>query len=175
MAIEISPRTKIKLTVWTTVAGVVLAILLLGFLVSYFYFLFNIKKIDQQIQEKTLTVAPLEKAIKEKEKELVPLSQKIKDFDKLLTERKNILNIFAFLERVCLPKVWFSEFEFDVEKREVVISGKTDNFATLDQQVSILKQEPLLGNFNISEVSISKEAKGITFILLLAFNVSIFE
>jgi len=175
MAIEISPRTKIKITIWTMAAGVVLAILLLGLLVSYFYFFFNIKKIDQQIQEKTLAVAPLERAIKEKEKELIPLSEKIKDFDKLLTERKNILNIFAFLERVCLPKVWFSKFEFDAEKRGVVISGKTDNFAILDQQVSILKQEPLLENFNISEVSISKEGEGIAFILLLAFNISIFE
>lgn len=172
MVIEISPRRKIKIPIWATVAGIVLAILFVILLVSYFYLLFTIKKMNQQIQEKGAAVIPLEKAIKEKEEELIPLSQKIDDFNQLLAEHKNPLNIFEFLERVCLPKVWFFEFDSNSDTGEVTVSGKTDSFTVLEQQISVLKQEPLLKNLSITEVSVLMEEGGIKFTFLLTFNPS---
>lgn len=175
MAIEISPRRKIKMTIWEMVAGIVLAILFVVLLASYFYFFFTIKKMNQQIQEKEAAVIPLEKAIKEKEEELIPLSQKINGFNQLLAEHKTPLNIFELLERVSLPKVWFSEFDFNSDTKEVTVSGKTNTFTVLEQQISVLKQEPLLQNLNITEVSILMKEEGIKFTFSLFFNPSILQ
>jgi len=166
MAIEISPRIKIKASVWTIVTAGALLILLIGFTVAYFYFAFSIKKISQELEEKNIAINPLEKAITEKEAELEPISQKIDDFNKLLAGHKKTLDIFTFLERICLPAIWFSDFDFDSNARKVNLSAQANSFATVEQQLNILKQELALISSNITEISINEEGS-ISFTLSL--------
>jgi len=167
MAIEISSRTKIKLPGWTIIIGIVLLILLIGLIAVYFYFAFSLKKMSEQLEERNIVDVPLEKAITEKESELEPVNQKIDNFNKLLAEHKKTLDIFIFLEKICLPAVWFSDFSF--ENGEVNLSAEADDFATLEQQIDILEKEPVLISSNITEVSISEEGK-IIFNLFLIFK-----
>jgi len=169
MAIEISPRIKIKVPVWTIVMTVVLLILLIGLFAAYFYLAFSLKKMSKELEERNIAVVPLEKAITEKEEELKPINQKIDDFNKLLVGHKKTLDIFTFLERVCLPFVWFSSFDFDSNAGKVNISGQVDSFATLEQQINILKQESALISSNITEISINEEGD-INFTLSLIFK-----
>ncbi len=167
MAIEITPRVKIKLPGWTIITGLVLLILLIGLIAVYIYFEFSLRKMSQGLQEKDIAVAPLEKVIAEKEAELEPIDQKINDFNKLLVQHKKTIDIFLFLESICLPSVWFSEFSFSSNTREVTLFGQTDNFATLEQQIDILKQEPVLRASKITEVSVGEEGNiNFTFSLL---------
>ncbi len=169
MAIEISPRIKIKAPPWTILVGVVLLILLISLTAVYFYFAFSLKKMSKELEQRNIVVLPLEKAIKEKEEELKPINQKIDDFNKLLAKHKKTLDIFTFLERICLPTIWFSNFGFDSAVGKVNISGQVDNFATLEQQINILRQESALISSNITEVSIDKEGN-INFTFSLIFK-----
>lgn len=174
MAIEITPKQKIKVPIWVIIIGVLCVILVLAFLASYFYLYRSIKQMSQEIEEKNLTSFPLEKAIKEKEQKIFPIKQKIDDFNELLSEHKKPLKVFEFLERICLPNVWFSTFDFTFEKGELTISGETDSFITIEQQILILKQEPLVKNLNLSGLSIGEEGE-VSFVLLLVFDPRIFK
>ncbi len=174
MAIEITPRGKVKLPLWMIILGIFTIILLIGFLGSYFYLEISIKKMSQEIQEKEPILTPLEEAIKKKEEELSPVGKKIDDFGGLLQKHKTPLDIFNFLEKICLPTAWFSDFNFTSENGEVTVSGHTDNFVTLEQQILVLKQDPLVKNLNISGVSVSEEGK-INFTFLLTFVPQIFR
>jgi len=169
MAIEISPRIKIKVPVWTIFVAAVLLILLISLTVAYFYLVFSLKKMSKELEERNITVAPLERTIIEKEEEFQPISKKMGDFDELLAVHKKTLDIFTFLERTCLPTVWFFDFDFDSNAGKVSISGLVDSFATLEQQINILKQESALISSDITEISIDEEGI-INFTLSLIFK-----
>ncbi len=174
MAIEITPKQKIKIPIWVIIIGVFCVILVLAFLTSYFYLYWSVKRMSQEIEERNLATFPLEKAIREKKGEISPIKQKIDDFNELLSGHKKPLKIFEFLERVSLPNVWFSTFSFTFEKGELSVSGETDSFITIEQQFLILKQEPLVKDLNLSGLSMSGEGE-ISFTFLLTFDSQIFK
>lgn len=169
MAIEISPRIKIKAPVWTIIVGVILLILLISLFVVYFYLASSLKKMSKELEEKNIVVVSLEEGIATKEENLKLIDEKIDDFNELLAEHKKTLDIFTFLGRTCLPSIWFSDFDLDSNTGKVNISGQADSFATLEQQISILKQEPILISSNIAEISIDEEGI-INFSLSLIFR-----
>ncbi len=176
MGIQITPRSKIRIPIWSIIFGGICLVLLIGFLTSYFYFGWGIKKTSQEIQEKDKLVTPLENAIKEKENELIPVKQKIDDFSQLLSEHKKPINIFEFLQKICLPNVWFSSFGFS-ETGAVIISGETDNFLTFEHQIFVLRQEPLIKDLKIGGVLMSKgEGKeSVNFSFSLTFDPQILK
>ena len=174
MAIEITPKQKIKVPIWVIVIGVFCVILILVFLAGYFYLYRSVGQMSKEIEEKNLTSFPLEKAIKEKEQEIFSIRQKIDDFNELLLGHKKPLKVFEFLERTGLPNVLFFTFDFTFKKGELAISGETDSFITIEQQVLILRQEPLVKNLNLSGLSIGEEG-GISFTLLFTFDPQIFK
>ncbi len=169
MAIEISPRIKIKVPAWTIIVGVVLLILLISLTAVYFYLASSLKKMSKELEERNITVVPLEEAITEKEEELQPINQEIDDFNELLATHKRTLDIFTFLGRICLPTVWFFDFDLNSNTGKVSISGQVDSFVTLEQQINILKQESALISSNITEILIDEEGN-INFTLSLIFR-----
>lgn len=172
MAIEITPKRKIKLPFWSVALGGLGLVLAMGLVGSYFYFEWQIGKVSQELEEKNLVAVPLEKAVKGKEAELFPVKQKIDDFGKLLAERRSPLGVFEFFERVCLPKVWFSDFSFS--GKGVSVSGQTDSFITFEHQLSVLRQDPLIEKLNITGVSVNEE-EGINFSLFFTFDPQVFK
>ena len=173
MAIEISPKKKVKIPLWSTILFGIAGLLVIAFLATYFYFDNSSKKMKKAL-EKTPQEAFLEEEIGRKEKELNLYKEKIDTFGMLLSEHQNTINIFNLLEKSCLPNVWFSEFDFDSLKGMAIISGNTNNFFTLGQQILALKSEPLLRNVELSEVSLAKEG-GIEFSLQLNFDPQVFK
>lgn len=174
MAIEITSKQKIKIPLLVIITGVFCVVLILVFLAGYFYLYRSVKQMSQEINEKNLITLPLERSIREKEKEISPVKQKIDDFNEILLGHKKPLKVFEFLERICLPNVWFSSFDFTFKEGELTVSGQTDSFITIEQQVLILKQEPLVKNLNLSGLSIGEEGE-VNFTLLLTFDSQIFE
>ncbi len=173
MAIEISSKTKIKSPIWAIILGVLCLILLLASIASYFYLGILTKRIRQEIQdkEKALIATSSEKAL---EDNLNLAKNKIDNFADLLLEHHNSVNVLTFLENICLPNIQFLNFDFDAGKNTVSISGKADNFITLEQQIDILKKESLAKKIEVSGVSIGEEG-GANFDFLLTFDPKIFN
>lgn len=169
MAIEISPRPRISLSPFIIIGAVICLGLAVFLLASYFYFDFKIKKISQELEEKQQAALPVEQAIQEKEGEIFPIKERLNDFNTLLSGHKDLLTVFSFLERICLPNVWFSNFSFDSVQRQISLSGQTDSFTTLEHQIFVLNQEPLLVNINISEVLVDEQG-GINFNFILTLK-----
>ena len=174
MAIEISPKKKLGIPTWSIIVFGVCLILLIGLLASYFYFGAKIKKITQEIQKKEAEFVYLGEAIQTEQEKLLSLNQEIEDFGSLISNHRNILDIFEFLEKNSLPNVWFSDFNFSAEEGEVSVSGKTDNLTILEQQAFVLKQQSVVKNLDITKVSINKEG-GIDFTLTINFDPVIFK
>ena len=175
MVIEVTPKQKFEFSP-VVIIGVVICLVLAGLLVAaYFYFDLNIKERDKEIQKKQEEIAPLEQKIKEKEEELNPIKEKIDDFGTLISKHQTPLDVFSFLERNCLPNVWFSEFNFDSEKKGIDLLGHTDDFTSLEQQVAIFKQDPLLKSLSLSDVAINNEEGGVDFKINLIFASKIFK
>lgn len=172
MAIEIAPKKKVKIPTWSVALLVIGLLLVVILFISYVYFIFSSKKMEETLKE-TPQEAFLKDEIAKKEREAGLYKTKIDTFGKLLLKHQRTANILDFLEKSCLPTVWFSEFDFSSEEGKVIIAGHTDNFISLGQQILILKADPLLEKVNLPEVSLNPE-KGINFSLLLNFNPQIF-
>ncbi len=173
MAIEISSKTKIKSSAWTIILGILCLILLLALVASYFYLDNLTKKIKQEVEnkEKALVATSSEKEL---EDNLGLAERKINKFADLLLNHRNPLNVFTFLESLCLPNVQFSNFDLDSGKNTVSISGKTDNFITLEQQIEVFKKESLVEKIELSDISMGGE-EGVNFAFLFTFNLKIFN
>ena len=108
------------------------------------------------------------------EKEILNYQKEIKDFSPLLSEHTFNTKFFQFLEEKVHPKVFFSQINLNSKETKVSLSGQTDNFFTLGQQLLIFEKEPLIESLNLSEISLSKEGK-VNFVFDLKLNKEIFE
>lgn len=103
------------------------------------------------------------------EKEILNSRNKIEDFSQLLKLHLKTSKVFGILEETTHPQVWFTDFNLNPRKGELIISGETDSFETLGQQILILKEESTISEVNLQKVSINEEGK-INFGLLLLIN-----
>lgn len=173
--VEIIPKPISKIPSWLNIVLYFSITILVVIIFSCFILNYFIKKSEATFQD-------LEKALtKEKtsseialEKEILGYQKKIEDADYLLKGHIANANLFKFLEEICHPKVWFSDFNYDSSAAQVEISGETENFQTLGQQLLILKSHPFVKNLNLSGVSIGKEGK-ISFIFSLFLDSQIFK
>jgi len=108
------------------------------------------------------------------ESEVRSYERKIKDFAPLLEEHLETSNIFSFLQKDCHPKVWFQQFSLDSRQNKVNLSGETQNFETLGQQILIFKYDKLVGDVKLEKVSLGKEGE-INFSLSISLNPQIFK
>jgi len=173
MAIEIGLKRRVKIPAWSIILGILSLILILILIGSYFYLDSAVKRMTLEIQkrEQFLKVGSSEKAL---QNNLKLIESRIESFADLLSRHYNVGNIFVFLESVCLPKVQFSDFKFDFSKERVVLSGETDNFMMLEQQLHILRQEPLIKKVNLSDVSTNEKGR-VDFTFSLVFDPKIFK
>lgn len=77
-------------------------------------------------------------------------------------------SIFAKLESVMVPQVVLTEYEYDGEEKKVSVSGKTDNFRYVAEQIISLKSDPMFSQVEVSAVSRDKDGK-IKFTLVSQF------
>jgi hypothetical protein len=108
------------------------------------------------------------------EQRLLNYQKKVRDFGVLLDYHLPPRNIFDFLEKITHPKVWFSSFSFNLEENKVSLSGQTDTFITLGQQIIILRNQDFIKDIDLSDISIDKDGK-VGFNLQVSFNKEIFK
>jgi len=173
MAIEISKKRKIETPVWAIILEIFSLFLILIMAGSYFYLNSAVKKITQEVQEKekSLTATSSEKAL---ENNLSLIESRINLFAGLISKHRKVGNIFTFIEGACLPNVQFSDFSFDIRQKAIDLSGKTDSFLTLEQQLNVLKQEPLVKKIDLSNI-LTDDKGGVNFSLSLILDPKIFK
>ncbi len=175
MTIELdNKRRKIKLPKWLSI---ILFFSLAGILFlgsSYFYLnkeLTAMKK-DVEIKEKMLNPTTEEK---EMENEIKLISEKIKLFQSLILKHRDSSKIFKIVENDCLSNVQFTNFNFNADDLTINLSGRTDDFISLQRQVDAFKEDQLVSKVILSGMSMSDDESGVTFSISLSINKKVFS
>jgi len=160
MVIEIIPKKVAKISAWQSYLLYFIIVLLLSSILGYFGLRYLIKNSNQKLRDLTAEVekakSPERNALEEG---LKSLSAKIDDFTPLLLNHQKSSNFFNFLEENTHPKVFFTELNFNVTGNQIELSGQTDDFLTLGQQLLIFRKSEFVQNLKLSKVGISKEGK----------------
>ena len=173
--IEIIPKPAPKTPLWQNILFYVSLSLLVISVICYFGLSHFQKKSFQTLkaldQEMAAKQTSEDKAL---EAEVISYKKKIGDFSVLLSQHQMASKFFGAFEKMVHPRVWFSDFNLDLEKCKVTVSGSTDSFWTLGQQLLIFKRQPLIKEVNLSGVSIGTEGD-IRFAFNLLFSPKIFK
>lgn len=175
MAIEINPKSTSKLPTLINILFYFSLVLVLTS-VSVFFIL------DYYQNQTSQTLKELEIILNEGktsqevvlEKEILGYQKKINNFSFLIDSHKDINNFFPILEKNTHPKVEFTQFSLNPEDFQITLSGETESFQTLDQQILIFKQEKLIKDFSLSELFINKDG-GVRFGFIFFLNPQIFK
>lgn len=92
----------------------------------------------------------------ELEAEVLGYKTKIEDFAEIFKSHPYPSQIFEFIEGFCHPKVWFLEMTLGVDKNNLFLSGETTDFLSLEQQMLVLRQEPLIEGIALSNLAVSE-------------------
>lgn len=175
MPIEIIPKKAPKLPLGLNILFYFSIVLVLVSFSGFFILNHLEKKSADNLQNLEEVLAkkktPKETALEE---EILKYQKKINNFSILINLHQSPLNSFSVLERTSHPKVQFTNFSLNSEEFEIVLSGKTESFQTLGQQVLIFKNENLIKDVNLSKLSIGKEG-GAEFTLSLSLDPEIFK
>jgi len=175
MAIEIIPKkTEAKLPA-VNILFYLSLILLIIFVLGYFVLGYFQKKSARTLQNIENIIFQKEtseaKALKKK---IFGYQEKIEAVASLLTSHRLSRDFFTRLEDLSYPKVFFSNLDLDVGRAQVSLSGQTENFEALGQQLLIFKKGEFIKDVSLTKVSIGKEGE-IEFIIELSFDPEMFK
>ncbi len=170
MAIQLSsqPKTETNKALWVSILLYLSLALFLASVSSYFVF-------DYYIKKQTKTISEIKAEMKQKgtneekkrEEILLTKQDKIKDFSKLLDEHQFVSGFFTnFESQWCHPRVWFSRINLNVPDLTAALSGQTDNFETLGQQVLVLRNNKFIKGIDLSNIQMNDVGR-------IDFNLSI--
>ena len=177
MAIEIIPKSEIRKPIlFINLPFFIGIFLLILAILGYFYLQNNIKNSSENL--KNLEGSILEKRTPEVdnlEKEISNWRQKIEDYNILLTGHRESSNLFGFLEKITHPKIWWTDFKFDSSlPNNLRLSGTSQDFPALQQQLIILGNENFIKNVILNRISLLKEG-GVEFELEISVDPEILK
>lgn len=175
MAVDIIPKAAEKTPLWQSIVFYFSIFCVLMTVASYFLIDSSIKKADKESSKLKADIdrGKTEDQI-ELEKKVFDYKYKIESLDKLLNERFLSLNFFNFLEKNTHPEIWLREIKVDPRKLQATIIGEGENFQTVGQQISILKNGQGIGYLKINNILINTSGK-IDFEASLNFNEQFFK
>ena len=107
----------------------------------------QITELESQTSNKTL------------EEQVFEIADKIDDFSRLIKEHKINSRFFDFLRAICHPRVQFTGFNLDVQQNSTQLSGKTENFQILGEQIKVLVENENISNLEIPDISFDENGK----------------
>jgi len=154
---EIIPKKTPGLPLWLNILFYASIILLIATVASYFV-------LDKFIERNGETLKNVEeKLTDQKNPEFVSLKNEVLNYQKKINDFFQIINshlktskFFGFFEKLCHPKAWFSQFKLNSESGSVELSGTTQSFESLGQQILIFEKEPLIEKVELKNVSLTK-------------------
>ena len=172
MAIEIIPK-KIKQGFQVKeILFYVTLLIFIGVLIGYFVLISSTRKAEAEKQRLEDEIAKIK--VSDTEKELLGIQKKIQNIDPLLQNHVFSSKTFSFLEGKTHPKVFFTQFSLDSKIPKLVVSGQTDSFLELGQQILILAGDSFIQTLGLSRIEISKDGK-VEFSLDIYLNPKIFR
>ena len=170
MAIEIIPKPARKAPPLQNILFYFAIGLLLLSIGAYFILGYFVKKSELALQGLEETLAR-EKTEEETilEEEVFGYQRKVEDFSTLIGQHTYASKFFHFFESLCHPNVWFSKINLDMTNHKLIVSGKTDTFLILDQQLLIFQQEELIEETILIKLSIGNDGL-VNFTFDLTFN-----
>lgn len=110
----------------------------------------EITRLDQELNRPKTT------AETQLEKKVLQAQERISSFKSLLESAKPASKIFTLLEKTTHPQVVFAQLDFSAAGNKISLSGQTDNFQTLGQQLLIFQSEPLIAKSSLDQLGIGK-------------------
>ena len=173
--VEIIPKKAPVLPQWLNILFYFSLVILIFSILGYFI-------LGNSLQNNQKNLSNLEKSLFEGrsserinlEKEILKYQRNTEDFSQLIGKHLTISEVFNTLQKNSHPKVWFSQFNLDAKEAKISVSGESQSFESLGQQLLIFQDENLIKETNLEQVSITKEGK-IKFSLTLSLDPQIFK
>jgi len=158
--VEIIPKPIAELPTWQKGLFYFSILLLIGSVLTFFILNRSFERAELELKnlEETLLKEKTQEEIA-LEKEVFNYQKNIEDFSKLSKLHLYPSKFFDFFQNLCHPQVWFSKFLLNLKDFNLSISGETENFSILGQQILIFQQQEKILKADLSEVSIGKEGK----------------
>lgn len=173
--VEIIPKEAPKISQWKNILFYFSLALLIFSVVSYFILDNSLREHQEKMVE--LKLALVEQVTPEKnilEKEILDYQKKIEDFSQLIRQNLKTSEIFTIIQKNSHPKTWFQQFNLDAKQAQVTLSGQTQSFESLGQQLLIFREEDVVKSANLGGISISQEGR-IGFDFSLSLDPKIFK
>lgn len=172
---EIIPKPAQKLPLWQNILFYFSLALLVAGISSFFLLERSLKSSRSSLKnlEETLTreKTPGEAGL---EKEILAWQKKIRNFSQLFSEHLYPSKSFDFIEKISHPEVWVTQLSLDAKEAKIAVSGETESFTTLGQQLLILEKDSQIRDFTLSSLTIGKKGK-VDFALSLSIDPGIFK
>lgn len=160
MPIEIIPREKKKVPSWQPILFYLFLALLFLTIAGYLILVNFQNKYKTELEDLDNQLAQFKTPDRLKlENDVLALEEKMKNFSAILDEHSFISGVLKLIEDTTHPKVKYIKFTLIAEANELGLSGETDDFLTLGQQVILLKNNPKIQSLDLTKVSINKENK----------------
>lgn len=153
MAIQFDSRGE-KTVAWLNILFYFSLVLIIVAAASYFLMKNSNKKADMALQELESQLVQSKTA---QEYTLENYQNKINDYKYLLENYIFSSQFFGFLEKNTHPKVQFLKVQMVADSGKVQLSGLTDSFQSLGQQLIIFKKEGQIKEINLSDISFGDE------------------
>jgi hypothetical protein len=173
--VEIIPRPIEQTAQWQKVLLYLLIFFVIIFIVSYFL-LANLEErssIYNQELEIKITQGRTAQRIS-LEEESFEQKKKIETIYPFLEAHTLSSKFFEFLESKTHPRIFFSRLNLDTEKARAILTGATDSFSTLDQQLLVFNQDSLVEDLLLTTANLNKQG-GVDFNLEIFLNKNFFQ
>ena len=175
MPIQIIPKPAEKGPLWVDILFYFSLFLLILTIAVYFILNNMQQKINKEIFSLDAELNRIDASSEVMlEKEVLAQQAKITDFSNLTSNYLYILPIFDFIGKLTHPKIVFSIFSVSANANMVQVSGLADSFQTVGQQLLIFKNEKLIKQTELSNVSIGEKGK-IPFNFTLLLDPGVFK
>ena len=158
--IEIIPKPTVKIPRWQKFLPYFSIALMIVAILGYFVLNNILEKTLQTLEDREDTLAKLKTPEEQNlEKEILNYQKKIKNFSVLADQHLFPSKFFSLFDGLCHPKVWFSSIELLPQEARVSLTGQTEDFSVLGQQILIFKNEKGINDVKLTKVSLAEKGR----------------
>lgn len=151
-----------------------LALILLS-LASFFFLYQSLKKSDKTLKDlEGALISQVGQEQLEMEKNILEFRQKLKDFELLSNQHRFTSNALQVLENLAHSKVWFSDFQLNIQDSQLILKGEADNINILGEQLLVFKKSAEIKETALSDVKTNPNGK-IEFQISLTVDPKVFS
>ncbi len=173
--VEIIPKKTDETPSWQKILFYALILIAVLLVATYFILFYLHNKAEVTLNDLEARLQEIrDPEVSKMEEEVISYKKKIDNFAPLLDSHIINSNFFNFLEDNTHPKVAFADLILSTDTGLATLSGKTDNFLSLGQQLAIFDDNPMVKNLVLSHISLNDKG-GVDFHLNMMMNQDIFK